>query len=301
MNVWRYREYERPNVHSTTLDVDAPRSYVVSTILSADPARTSPQTATVALEIPASDTYIESVPLTPKTPRDLSTSGFWLHDWCVYPDLDRISRDGATVHLEPKVMDLLVYLARHTGQVVSKNDIIDAVWEGHIVANSALSRCMALLRGALGDDARQPRYIETIPKRGYRLIAPITGIEPEITETQAATFHLRVGEREIPLHDGEHLIGRSPETAVCIDSPKVSRHHARILVDGEAASVEDMGSKNGTYLGGRLVTAPTPLSDGDEIVAGSVAITFIDVREGNATETMSDPVGPSKVRPDWGL
>jgi pSer/pThr/pTyr-binding forkhead associated (FHA) protein len=62
-----------------------------------------------------------------------------------------------------------------------------------------------------------------------------------------------------------------------------------------------MGSKNGTYLGGRLVTAPTPLSDGDEIVAGSVAITFIDVREGNATETMSDPERPSDVRPDWGL
>jgi DNA-binding winged helix-turn-helix (wHTH) protein len=255
----------------------------------------------VTLEIPPADAYIGDVPPELKTPTDLSTPGFWLHDWCVYPELDRISRDGATVHLEPKVMDLLVYLARHSGQVVSKNDIIDTVWEGHIVANSALSRCMALLRGALGDDARRPRYIETIPKRGYRLIVPITGIEPDVTDTQATTFRIRVGEREIPLSDGEHLVGRSPEATVCIDSPKVSRHHARIQVDGDQARIEDMGSKNGTYVGGTLVTALTPLRDGDEIVAGSMAITFIDVREGNATETMSDPDRPPDARPDWGL
>jgi hypothetical protein len=185
--------------------------------------------------------------------------------------------------------------------VVSKNDIIDAVWEGHIVASSALSRCMALLRGALGDDARKPRYIETIPKRGYRLIVPITGIEPDVADTQTEMFRVRVGERELPLHSGEHLIGRMPEATVCIDSPKVSRSHARIVVDGDGARIEDLGSKNGTYVGGTMVTAPTPLSDGDEIVVGSIAITFIDVRGGNATETMSDPERPPEVRPDWGL
>ncbi len=241
------------------------------------------------------------MPTEPKTPTDLSTPGFWLHEWCVYPKLDRISRDGATVHLEPKVMDLLVYLARHPGQVVSKNDIIDSVWEGHIVANSALSRCMALLRGALGDDARRPRYIETIPKRGYRLIAPITGIEPEITDTPGTTFRLRIGQREISLQDGEHLIGRAPDAAVCIDSPKVSRHHARIVVDGNQASVDDMGSKNGTYVDGKMVKGPSALKGGDEIIIGSIAITFIDGREGNATETMSDPERPPESRSDWGL
>lgn len=241
------------------------------------------------------------MPPQPKNPTDLSTRGFWLDDWCVYPDLDRISRGDTTVHLEPKVMDLLVYLARHTGQVVTKNDIIDAVWEGHIVANSALSRCMALLRGALGDDARHPRYIETIPKRGYRLIVQITGVDQEVADTQEATFRVRIGEREIPLHDGEHLIGRAPDTTVCIDSPRVSRHHARIVVDGDQATVDDVGSKNGTYLDGKMVTAPTALKSGDEIIVGSIAITFVDARDGNATETMSDPDRPLEVRTDWGL
>lgn len=241
------------------------------------------------------------MPPQPNTPTDLSTRGFWLDEWCVYPDLDRISRGETTVHIEPKVMDLLVYLARHTGQVVTKNDIIDAVWEGHIVANSALSRCMALLRGALGDDARRPRYIETIPKRGYRMIVPITGIEPEIADTTGAIFRVRVGEREIPLDDGEHVIGRAPDATVCIDSPKVSRHHATISVDGDQVFVSDMGSKNGTYLGGKVVAGPTALQAGDEIIVGSIAITFVDVREGSSTETMSDPDRPPGVRADWGL
>jgi DNA-binding winged helix-turn-helix (wHTH) protein len=253
------------------------------------------------LEIPPPETYIRPVPPEAKTPTDLSTHGFWLLDWCVYPELDRISRDDTTIHLEPKVMDLLVYLARHPGQVVTKNDIIDAVWEGHIVANSALSRCMALLRGALGDNARQPTYIETIPKRGYRLIAPIAGIEPETTDSGMPIFRVRIGEREIPLPDGEHVVGRAPDATVCIDSPKVSRHHARILVNGDRALVEDTGSKNGTYLDGGRVAEPTPLKGGDEIIAGAIAITFIDSREANGTETMSDPEIPAEARRDWGL
>ncbi len=70
-------------------------------------------------------------------------------------------------------MNLLVFLAREPGRVVSKEEIVEAVWEGRIVADSALSRVIADLRRALDDDARQPRYIETIPKRGYRLIAEI--------------------------------------------------------------------------------------------------------------------------------
>ncbi len=260
-----------------------------------------PREVDVSLENPFAKSYIGVVPPDKKTPTDLSTPGFWLRDWCVYPNLDRISRDETTVHLEPKVMDLLVYLAQHSGRVVTKNDIIDAVWEGHIVANSALSRCMALLRGALGDDARQPRYIETIPKRGYRLTAPVTGIEPVILESREPMFRLRVGEREYPLVDGEHVIGRSPEVAIYVDSPKISRHHARIEVEGGRASLEDMGSKNGTFVDGRMVTAPIPLEDGNEIVAGSVVFTFIDVRAGESTETMSDPDRPPEVRREWGL
>lgn len=94
--------------------------------------------------------------------------------WRISPALDRISSAEGELHLEPKVMDVLVVLARHAGRVVSKDEILDAVWPDTAIADGALFRYVSLLRQALGDDRRQPRYIETIPKRGYRLIAPVS-------------------------------------------------------------------------------------------------------------------------------
>lgn len=96
---------------------------------------------------------------------------FVMREWRVRPHLNRICRGDEARHLEPKAMDLLVFLAREPGRVASKDEIVAAVWEGRIVADSALSRVVADLRRALDDDARRPRYIETIPTRGYRLIA----------------------------------------------------------------------------------------------------------------------------------
>jgi TolB-like protein/DNA-binding winged helix-turn-helix (wHTH) protein len=88
-----------------------------------------------------------------------------------------VSRQDSVVHLRPKVMDVLVYLAEHGG-VVSKDEIITAVWAKKFLADSALSRAVFELRDVLGDDAQQPVYIETIAKRGYRLIAPVVWEDP---------------------------------------------------------------------------------------------------------------------------
>ena len=99
---------------------------------------------------------------------------FHVGGWLAQPPLNLI-RDGATVRrLEPQVMDLLVYLAATAGRVVSKDEIIDAVWEGRFIAEATLTRSVADLRRALGDDQRSPQYIETIPKRGYRLVAAVS-------------------------------------------------------------------------------------------------------------------------------
>lgn len=98
-------------------------------------------------------------------------------DWSFQPGLNRLSRGGERVRLEPKLADLLLLLVRRRGEVVSKNEIVDAVWEGRFIADSALTRAMAELRRALGDDAHQPIYIETISKRGYRLIAKAGGLD----------------------------------------------------------------------------------------------------------------------------
>jgi adenylate cyclase len=96
-----------------------------------------------------------------------------LGEWEVRKDEGILSADGRSVRLEPRVMDVLVYLAVHPGRVVSKEELLETVWCGAFVEEGALSQAIHSLRKALLDDARQPRYIQTVPKRGYRLVAPV--------------------------------------------------------------------------------------------------------------------------------
>ena len=94
--------------------------------------------------------------------------------WVVAPSLNCITSGGRTVRLEPKVMEVLVCLAQHPGDTVSKEQLFQAVWPKTVVTEDVLKRCIAELRRAFDDDAREPRVIETISKRGYRLVAPVT-------------------------------------------------------------------------------------------------------------------------------
>ena len=107
---------------------------------------------------------------------DARTPGLELKvgDWHVDARGNQLSRDGETTRLEPKVIEILVYLARRAGQVVGREELLSAVWPGVIVGDDALTQAIIKLRKALGDEARDPTYIETISKRGYRLIAPVS-------------------------------------------------------------------------------------------------------------------------------
>src|SRR5262245_56725269 len=100
-----------------------------------------------------------------------ATTDFQLGGWHIQPTLNLISGDGTIRHLEPQVMDLLVFLARRGGSVVSKDEMIEGGWQGRFIAESTLTRSIADLRRALGDTQQCPQYIETIAKRGYRLVA----------------------------------------------------------------------------------------------------------------------------------
>ena len=95
---------------------------------------------------------------------------FQLGPWLVRPSLNSISRNGNHLRLEPKAMEVLVCLAQSGGNVVSKEKLIGEVWSDTFVSDDALIRCVSGLRRALEDDAKSPRMIETIPKRGYRLL-----------------------------------------------------------------------------------------------------------------------------------
>jgi DNA-binding winged helix-turn-helix (wHTH) protein/tetratricopeptide (TPR) repeat protein/TolB-like protein len=126
----------------------------------------------------------------PKTaPKDATSGFFVLGDWEVRPNNNELLSGGETRHLEPMVMDLLVFMAARAPEVVSKNAIIDSVWEGRFISEGTLTNTIAELRRVLGDDARRPRYIETIPKRGYRVVAEITGAESfEVVDPRVADW-----------------------------------------------------------------------------------------------------------------
>ncbi len=100
--------------------------------------------------------------------------GFILGAWTVYPDRGLLQKDSDTVHLEPKVMDVLLTLVADHGRVVSRDQLVDAVWDGRRTSDDAIAAKIGVLRNRLGDDSRNPTYIETVQKRGYRLKASAT-------------------------------------------------------------------------------------------------------------------------------
>lgn len=116
---------------------------------------------------------LASIPV-PTDWEERSTDRFRVGEWLVEPDLCRVSRGGVSTHLRPQLMDLLVYLAQHATRTVPQDELLANIWPGqHFLADTALPRCIAELRQALGDRAGASTIILTIPKRGYRLIAPV--------------------------------------------------------------------------------------------------------------------------------
>jgi TolB-like protein/DNA-binding winged helix-turn-helix (wHTH) protein/tetratricopeptide (TPR) repeat protein len=107
------------------------------------------------------------------------SAAFWIGTWLVRPDLNTLSSDHTSVRLEPKVMQVLVCLASQPGTPFSKQEIMKTVWPSTFVCDDVLTRAVSELRRALQDDSRFPRFIETIPKRGYRLIVPVQWAEGE--------------------------------------------------------------------------------------------------------------------------
>ncbi len=99
---------------------------------------------------------------------------FSIHQWLIQPQLNAIiSPDGETLQLEPKVIEVLVYLAEHANEVLARERILQAIWPDTFVTDEVLTHAISEIRKAFGDDAKTPRFVQTIPKRGYRLIAPV--------------------------------------------------------------------------------------------------------------------------------
>ena len=180
---------------------------------------------------------------------------------------------GRAVDLSPRALELLALLLASRPRALPQAELRDRLWPDTVVAYTSVARLVTELRRAVGDRRRQARFIRTVHGFGYAFCGE-AGDAPPRPVRAAFTCSLIWGTREIGLAEGENLIGRAEDCGVRIDSARVSRHHARIVVTGGAASIEDLGSKNGTLLGGRRVREPTPLADGDAVSVGAAVLFF---------------------------
>jgi DNA-binding winged helix-turn-helix (wHTH) protein len=180
-----------------------------------------------------------------------------------------VFRDGRPVAISPKAFQLLDFLIGRRPNAVSKEQLHELLWPNAFVSDANLPNLVAELRSGLGDEARNPRVIRTVPRFGYAFCAEAVPSEPD----RPAAFRLVWADRAIALREGENLLGRESDAAVWIDVYSVSRRHARIVISGDRATVEDLGSKNGTFLKGAAVTGPAALSDGDQLRIGTVEMT----------------------------
>lgn len=210
---------------------------------------------------------------------------------CVF-DRERreLTRHGSAVHAGPKLLRLLELLLDTRPRALTKDEIHTSLWTGTFVSDATLTSLVAELRTAIGDEARAPHLVRTIHGYGYAFCGDVaTETRPSPGEqVPGRSCRLIVGEREIALPRGEHILGRSDDAAVFVDDVGVSRHHARITLGEGGATLEDLGSKNGTMLNGRTIDGPTVLTDGALIVLGATALRFRVFEASGPTETVTN-------------
>lgn len=209
---------------------------------------------------------------------------------CVFDsDSRRLTRCGEPVHLEPKAFELLELLLERRPAAVAKAAIRDRLWPRTFVSESSLTTLVAQLRRALGED---DRLIRTVHGFGYAFDGEAVALgaaSPATRPTEpadAASGPCLVWQDQVfPLVEGESVLGRDPAAQVLVDVPGVSRRHARIVVRGSEVAVEDLGSKNGTFVGDRRVGGPTSLVDRDRVRLGHTVLVYLCARLPGSTET----------------
>jgi DNA-binding winged helix-turn-helix (wHTH) protein len=193
--------------------------------------------------------------------------------------------DGAIVHLSPKAFDLLEILVQKRPEAVPRAELEKRIWRATHVSDTSLAGLVGELRKALGDQERPARFVRTVHSFGYAFCGTASPVRTAARAVESPSAHLLIlGRREIALVPGENVLGREAGAVVWLESASVSRRHARIVIQGETATLEDLGSRNGTRVGDREVKGAVPLADGDVIHLGSVMMTFRVVPAGETED-----------------
>ena len=200
---------------------------------------------------------------------------------CLFDSAAReVRREGKALPLPHKAFQFLELLLQERPRALSKQEIHERLWPDSFVSDSSLARLANEVRSAIGDDARTPRVLRTVHRFGYAFSGEVTSLT-----AAPAPFRLVWADRQLPLLEGDNLLGRASDARVCIDLARVSRHPARIVVTAGRAELEDLGSTHGTFLRGRLLTDRTELADGDEICIGPAVLVFRTSSGNSTTET----------------
>jgi hypothetical protein len=198
-------------------------------------------------------------------------------------------RGKTNVALTPKALSLLELLVERAPRAVSKEEIQESLWPGTFVTESNLTNLVSEIRAAVGDSSSRPRFIRTVHRFGYSFQGKLADDRPEAESAEGGLlYRLIVGNRKLPLIEGENILGRHPDAQARIDQSAVSRRHARISIHAGIAVLEDLKSRNGTFLRGHRLGDATPLRDGDEIGLGPVKMTFRIFAGPGSTEGVSE-------------
>ena len=200
-------------------------------------------------------------------------------DFIFDSDRRELLRGTTLVSLPPKVFQLLEILIVEHPKAVSQQELYDRLWPETFVEKTNLHHVIYQLREKLED--RQREIIKTVYGYGFSFGATIAD-----NDSKPVAWQIVIGDVEHDLREGENIVGRERDAAVRIETSSLSRHHARILIAGDQVQLEDLGSKNGTFVQGRRVRGIVSLSNGDKILFGTIAAVLRAVPTAPSTETV---------------
>jgi DNA-binding winged helix-turn-helix (wHTH) protein len=198
-----------------------------------------------------------------------------------------VTRAGERLALSPKAFRLLEVLVERRPNAVSHEELRQRLWPDVQVGGTTLARLVSEVRTALGDTNENEEIIRTVHRFGYAFAATATDPDERLPETGAPRYAIRWGSQLVPLAAGENVFGRAGDVLITLPSSKVSRRHARIVISGDRAVLEDLGSRNGTYLGNRRIESAVDLKNGDRIGIGPALLIFCSGADDGVTSADS--------------
>jgi len=205
----------------------------------------------------------------------------------------RLSKDGRDAHVTPKAFNLLMLLVEAAPRVMPKRELHARLWPRVAVTDWTLFSLIKELRRALGDTDPKAPIIRTVHRVGYAFNATLERVSPR--PRRGRQWLVADGGR-FGLVIGENVIGRDPDVEVSLDDASVSRRHARIVVNDAETVIEDLGSKNGTRVGGARLRDRVALRDGDKIAFGDLVVLYRESKAGQSTVSRASRVGSARSR-----